>query len=88
MRDLSADDIDTWVKPNEIAGIEVYTGPGVPPQFSAGMGVVGLSEQVCGSLIIWTRLPPAEGRRASWKGRAVRVLGLAAFALGVSALMR
>ncbi|HET6703085.1 MAG TPA: TonB-dependent receptor [Gemmatimonadaceae bacterium] len=88
MRDLSADDIDTWVKPNEIAGIELYTGSGAPPQFSAGMGVVGLSEQVCGSVVIWTRLPPAEGRRTSWKGGALRVLGLAAFALAVNALVR
>ena len=26
MRDLSADDIDSWVKPSEIAGVEVYVG--------------------------------------------------------------
>ncbi len=28
MRDLDTDAIDSWVNPNEIAGIEIYTGPG------------------------------------------------------------
>lgn len=48
MRNLTADDIDGWVRPKEIAGIEVYTGPGIPPQFYEGM-------TDCGSIVIWTK---------------------------------
>lgn len=48
MRNLSAGDIDTWVHPKEIAGIEVYSGPGTPPQFHEGM-------TDCGSIVIWTK---------------------------------
>ena len=48
MNNLSAGDIDTWVRPKEIAGIEVYTGAGVPPQFHEGM-------TDCGSIVIWTK---------------------------------
>jgi len=48
MRDLSPEDIDAWVHPNEIAGIEVYAGAGIPPQFQA-------AQSGCGSIVIWTR---------------------------------
>jgi hypothetical protein len=48
MRNLSADDINSFVNPKEIAGIEVYTGAGVPPQFQQGLGG-------CGSIVIWTK---------------------------------
>ena len=47
-RNLNGDDIDTWVQPKEIAGIEVYTGPGRPPQFHEAMSD-------CGSIVIWTK---------------------------------
>ncbi len=40
-------EIDTWVRPKEIAGIEVYYDQ-VPPQFQHGMNG-------CGSIVIWTK---------------------------------
>lgn len=48
MRNLSADDVDDWVRPHEIAGIEVYTGAGLPAQFQQEM-------TGCGAIVIWTR---------------------------------
>jgi hypothetical protein len=66
MSDISADDIDDWVQPEEVAGIEVYAMTEVPPQFDRGMagGVVrGSSDSVqrCGSIVIWTK--PSRGGR-------------------------
>ena len=46
--DLSPDDIDHWVHPKEIAGIEIYTEGTVPAQFQQGMSG-------CGSIVIWTK---------------------------------
>lgn len=85
VRDLGADAIDTWVNPNEIAGIEIYTGPGVPAQFTTGMEGGGLSGQICGSIIIWTK-PLERATRTSWKARVAKVLGLAAVVLGIRAV--
>ena len=48
LRYLSADDIDTWVSPKEIAGIEIYMGSETPPQFNEGMSG-------CGSIVLWTK---------------------------------
>ena len=45
---LSADDVDDWVRPKEIVGVEVYTGESVPPQFQRGMSG-------CGSIVIWMK---------------------------------
>lgn len=45
--DLSTDDIDAWVRPNEIAAIEVY-GDFVPPQFQQ-------IQLGCGAIAIWTK---------------------------------
>ena len=42
-----AQDIDDWVHPNEVAGIEVYAGTVVPPQFQVGL-------KGCGRIVIWT----------------------------------
>ena len=55
MNDLTADDLDGWVKPKEISGIEIYVGPAVPPQFTTGMAGSGLTGEVCGSIVIWTK---------------------------------
>ena len=41
-------DINTWVKPSEIAGLEVYTGTMVPGEFQEGL-------RGCGSIVIWTK---------------------------------
>lgn len=48
MNTLSADEIDTWMRPDDIVGIEVYAGAGMPAQFQQGMSA-------CGSIVIWTR---------------------------------
>lgn len=48
MRNLSADDVDDWVRPHEIAGIEVYTGAGLPAQFQQEMSG-------CGAIVIWSK---------------------------------
>jgi hypothetical protein len=48
MRDLDADDLDVWVRPHEILGIEVYPGISAPVQFQQGMSG-------CGSILIWTK---------------------------------
>jgi hypothetical protein len=44
---LTPIDIDAWVRPNEIAGIEIYFDQ-VPPQFQRAL-------TGCGSIVIWTR---------------------------------
>ncbi|MGQ0712851.1 MAG: carboxypeptidase regulatory-like domain-containing protein [Gemmatimonadaceae bacterium] len=50
MRILDAEDIDSWVPPENITGIEIYTGASTPAEFSEGLGV-----EPCGSIVIWTR---------------------------------
>jgi hypothetical protein len=45
---LSADFIDAWLKPEDVAGIEIYTQGTVPPQFQQGMSD-------CGSIVIWSK---------------------------------
>lgn len=82
MSTLSADDIDSWIRPDEIAGIEIYRGAGTPPEFS-----IGLTQQYCGSIVIWTR-PPLVRSRSSWKRRVVTLAGLLAVGFGIGALLR
>ena len=51
LRDLDVRDINGWVQPDEIEGMEVYTSAGrVPPEFSSMNG--------CGSIVIWTGRSP------------------------------
>ena len=45
---ITASDIDTWVRPNEIAGIEIYNDVGVPAQFQRGLSG-------CGAIVIWSK---------------------------------
>ena len=45
---VSADDMDVWVHPKEVAGVEVYAGLGAPIEYQFGMSG-------CGSILIWTR---------------------------------
>ena len=80
MRGLTADDVDSWVKPDEIAGIEVYAAGMVPPQFSAGMSG-------CGSIVIWTRLRSGPTDRKPLKERLARVIGVAALGVAFGALV-
>jgi hypothetical protein len=46
---LTAEDLDTWVRPHDITGIEIYTGDTAPVQYQQGMSG-------CGSILIWTKL--------------------------------
>ncbi len=51
LEDATARDIDEFVQPGAIAGMEVYTRASqVPPQFA--------SLTSCGAIVIWTRVPP------------------------------
>ena len=45
---LGPEDLDTWVRPQDIAGLEVYAGAPVPPQFEPGLNG-------CGSIVIWRK---------------------------------
>jgi hypothetical protein len=45
---LTAEEIDSWVRPEQLAGIEVYTDANVPPQFR-------LALSGCGSILIWRK---------------------------------
>jgi hypothetical protein len=45
---LTADELDTWMRPEEIAGIEVYPATGLPAQFEQ------LSSE-CGIIVVWTK---------------------------------
>jgi hypothetical protein len=45
---MDAADIDHWVHPGELAGIEVYTEATAPGEFRVGLGG-------CGSVVIWTK---------------------------------
>ena len=45
---LTAEEIDAWVRPEELAGIEVYSDASVPPQFH-------LALSGCGSILIWRK---------------------------------
>ncbi len=45
---ISDDDLDSWVRPDEIAGVEVYAGPSTPAEYRQTM-------TGCGSVLIWRR---------------------------------
>jgi hypothetical protein len=47
MADIGPDEVDSWVNPNELDGVEVYSEGTVPPQFHRS-----LTE--CGAIVIWT----------------------------------
>ncbi len=46
---LSSDDIDTWLRPRDVTGIEIYTGETAPVEYRQGMSG-------CGSILIWTKM--------------------------------
>lgn len=45
---FTAGDIDDYVKPSRIMGIEIYTRDSTPPQFQPGLSG-------CGAVVIWTK---------------------------------
>jgi hypothetical protein len=46
MRGFTADDLDSWARPERVVGVEVYPGLGAPPQFQDVM-------TGCGSIVLW-----------------------------------
>jgi hypothetical protein len=44
----TADDIDSWVQPERVTGIEIYGESTVPPQFQRALSG-------CGTILIWSR---------------------------------
>jgi hypothetical protein len=51
MRELDADDLDGWMRPEGVLGIEVYAGISAPLEFQPGM-------TGCGTIVIWTNTTP------------------------------
>ena len=52
---MTAESLDTWSKPDEIAGIEVYAESSVPTQFRRLAASARQDDVPCGSVVIWTR---------------------------------
>jgi hypothetical protein len=51
---LTTNEIDTWVRPNDITGIEIYSEAATPAEFHQGMN--GRNDALaCGTLLIWTK---------------------------------
>jgi Carboxypeptidase regulatory-like domain len=48
MPGLTSEDIDAWVRPEKVAGIEVYTEASVPGEFL-------VPRSGCGSIVIWSK---------------------------------
>jgi hypothetical protein len=76
MGQIPGDEIDALANPDEIAGIEVYSGTNVPAQFRGGLAM-SPGGDACGAIVVWTRMRPS--RRRQW------TLGKAAVALGAIA---
>ena len=53
---LEPGDLDSFVQPNEVAAIEVYSGASVPPQFSQ-------AGQSCSAVVVWTKTRVESRRR-------------------------
>jgi len=89
MNSLTADDIDNAVRPEEIAGIEIYSGAVSPPEFASGSGGVGAERggrraqdpRVCGSIVIWTKPAQHVSTGLSWRQRLSIAAGIGAIAL-------
>lgn len=80
MRGLSGGEIDTWVHPEEIAGVEIYAGGLAPPQFESGMSG-------CGSIVFWTQPRPGPPNAGPLLPRVLKMLGLAAVGLALGSLL-
>ena len=46
---LDAGDLDSFVRPEEVAAVEVYNGTSVPAQFTT-------TGQNCSAVVVWTKL--------------------------------
>lgn len=80
MRGLSGAEIDTWVHPEEIAGVEIYSSGLVPPQFDSGMSG-------CGSIVFWTQPRPGAANAGPLLPRVLKMLAVAAVGLALGSLL-
>jgi hypothetical protein len=99
IRDLSADDIDSFVQPDEVAGIEVYAGDLTPPQFralnadlppallSGPSGVTPVGASYCGSIVIWTKRRPGNLGSVSWKHRVLTIGAAVGIGVGIGTIV-
>jgi len=46
---ISAEDIDAWMRPRDVTGIEIYAGDSAPVEYQQGMSG-------CGSILFWMKL--------------------------------
>jgi len=74
MMGVGADEIDSFVSPDDIAGIEVYSSTFVPGEFQPEFNG-------CGSIVIWTKPSSSPVRHWSLRRRALH--GLAAVLIGI-----
>jgi len=79
-RGIAAEDIDTYLGPEELAGVELYASPYVPSQFQPADG------SGCGSLVLWTRDTARPERRWTLVRRAMQGLGAALIGVGIAVL--
>jgi hypothetical protein len=63
MADIDAGDINSLVRPEDLAGVEVYTSQPLPAIFSFGAIDRGPKQQFCGAIAVWTK-PRARKPRA------------------------
>lgn len=81
LRGLSVDDINSWVTPDEVAGIEIYTTGMVLPQFEPDV-------RGCGSIVVWTSQRPRARDPRPFRQRLFTVLGAITLGLVVGATLR
>ena len=61
---IDGGELDTFVNPNEIAGVEIYSGTTVPFQF---ISMRGSGRDRCGAIVIWTKMRPQS--KNAWTAR-------------------
>lgn len=62
MADIDADDINSLVRPEDVAAIELYTSQPLPALFSFGTIDRGPKQQGCGAIAVWTK-PKGRGAK-------------------------
>jgi hypothetical protein len=77
--ELDASDIDAWVRPSEITGVEVYTGISAPAEFQLG-------GKGCGSIVIWTNLEEG-GKQPLTRKRLIAGLAVTMFGVLLAVLL-
>lgn len=80
IRDLTAEDLDGWVQPDEIAGIEIYDAVSAPAQFHTGA-------VDCGAIVVWTR-PTVKGPRKGFREYVMIGAGIAGIVFVSTRLLR